>query len=360
MSLVSLTVTDFRNLASAELAVDGKLTCLVGDNGQGKTSLLEALGLLTFGKSFRSAPDALLVREGQLLYRVRAQLADGTTLEIAYQMNPTEKRVRLNGQKSGVGRLLGQLPAVIFQPSDLLLLTGEPALRRKYLDVLLCQVSPDYLQAAGQYGRALRQRNALLTKIALGEAKESELEYWDRHLAETGTVICVWRQAYLAELTKSLPVWWGKLCDKPAELTLSLTGQAAELTPAAYLAELEASQAADLRSGRTSYGPHRQDLVLELTGSPVHQVASRGELRSLTIALKLAELEYLRQTLGRQPVLLLDDVFSELDAVRRKRLLELIAGTQSIITTTDLSHLGAAASRAKVLKVEAGQLHVLK
>jgi DNA replication and repair protein RecF len=363
MQLLSLTATNFRNLQNLQLEFPSRITAFIGENGQGKTNILEAIATLALGKSLRAGSDAALVQHGAEFFRLTAAIQNSKSvqLELAYQAAPRQTKVcKVGGRAVPVGELIGQLPIVFFQPEDLNLVLLEPSRRRRYLDILLAQVSRAYIAASSGYAKALKNRNALLSQIAENQASEAELEFWDLELARHGTVIGQKRAELLEFAVQPLAANFAKISAEERVLTAKLTGfDGAALTPEKYLANLQKLRPQDLKYGTTNYGPHRQDLVFELNGESVAVDGSRGEIRSTILALKLTELAFLESKTGTQPILLLDDVYSELDRGRQERLMNLLGAYQTFITTTKIEHLDALLEK-QVWEVKNGAFILLK
>ncbi len=365
MQLKTLSVTNFRNLAQLELAFDVSAIAFIGQNAQGKTNILEAIYALAIGKSLRASAEKDLIRYSTNHFRLVGTVIDSERkklqLELAALVAPRFTKVcKINGHKVSATEFVGRLPAVFFQPEDLNLILLGPSLRRRYLDVLLSQVSRDYLRAASRYAKALKNRNALLSRIAEQKAKVDELEFWDSELARYGMVLGQLRAELIEFATDLLAQNFYNISGENKKLIARLTGfNASELTTNQYLENLKKLQATDLRYGTTNYGPHRQDLVFELDGENIAAGGSRGEIRSTILALKLTELKFLETRTGQRPLLLLDDVFSELDRGRQERLLQSIEGYQTFITTTKVEHLDSIQNK-QVWEVRGGAVNLLK
>lgn len=361
MLLSRLTATNFRNLVSVDLSFAAPVTALIGDNAQGKTNILEAIQLLAIGKSLHATEEAQLIRRGEEFFRVRAEVAtDVRTLEIAAVRTPRFTKVfKANDKKVTASDFVGGLPTVTFFPTDLNLVLLAPSLRRRYLDILLAQVSRAYLRALTAYTRALRQRNALLALIADRRASAGELAFWDEELATHGIVIAELRNAFLDESAEELATRFVAVSGTERQLTARLTNfHAHHLTIEKYREHLDNLRERDIRYRTTTYGPHRTDLVFALDGEDVADDGSRGEVRSVILALKFAELSFLEARTGSRPLLLLDDVFSELDPGRRARLMEMLTGYQTVIATTEHEHLAGVTSEMEILTVENGSVSI--
>ncbi len=361
MRVARVVLRDFRSYAAAELRLGEAITVVAGPNGAGKTNLLEALYVGCTARSCRTANDRELVRFGAGVARVElhAQGRDGPHA-IGVGIEPGEgKRVRVDGVTAERLTAVESRPlAGVFLPDRLELVKGPPALRRAHLDQVVAALWPARASTRRAYARALAQRNALLGRVRAGAAPRGALRAWDLQLAEHGIVLAADRAAATAELAPRF-----------AELArdLGLDGDAgvayrprprAETTED-LAAELAERLDADLERGFTTHGPHRDDLAFTREGRLLRSYGSQGQQRLALLALLLAERDAIAAVRGAPPLMLLDDVMSELDRERRERLVaRLLAepGAQSVITTTDLDHVpGARASQAvTVARVRAG------
>jgi DNA replication and repair protein RecF len=342
MKLISLRAQNFRNFEKLELDFKKTINAFVGQNAQGKTNILEAITLLGFGKSLRTSSEKSLRKIGTDFFRIegKAENSQNEKLKIEIAATLTAKSFKLKGKKISASELVGNFPIVSFAPEDLNLLLLSPGLRRRYLDILLSQTSRKYLQALSKYSKALKNRNALLDRIRENLAKTDELEFWDRELAENGTLIARSRTEFLRFAAKPLTENFEKISNDSKKLEIRISNfRGEEISQKKYLENLEKMRSKDLRFGATNYGIHRADLVFEIDQTLLAENGSRGEIRSSILALKFVELEFIENILKEKPVLLLDDVFSELDASRQKSLMQLITNHQTFITTTKLTHL---------------------
>ncbi|MBA3523190.1 MAG: DNA replication/repair protein RecF [Geodermatophilaceae bacterium] len=348
MYVRQLSVTDWRNWSAAELPLDPGPAVLVGRNGTGKTNLLEAIAYAATLGSHRAATDVPLVRSGQPRAVVRtAVVRDGRELRIEIELTPGKaNRARVNRAPVPRARdVLGILRTVLFAPEDLALVKGDPGERRRFLDELMVLRNPRYAAVRADYERVLRQRNALLKTAGVARRAGSAgdlrtLDVWDGHLAEHGGALLTGRLDLLSALRPFVVTAYDRVSDggAPAQLTYE-SSLAAAVEPGdrdalgdALRAALEAGRAQEVERGVTLSGPHRDDVTLGLGALPARGYASHGESWSLALALKLASYELLRSD-GGEPVLLLDDVFAELDTARRTRLAEIAAGAEQAVIT---------------------------
>jgi len=325
-----------------------------GPNAAGKTSLLEAIVLLAWGRSHRTSSDGELIRWGTDLARVEGHVG-ADVLEAAVTRSATggpggRKRIRINGVGRRGGAFEGPLRIVVFAPEEMLLVIGSPSLRRATLDQLAAAAVPGYASTLATYGRTLQQRNGLLRAIREEGAGRDELRFWDATFLDTGGRVVADRLALLGRLAGPLARAHAEIAPEEAGgsgLGLRYATNAPALdgeTPRDALARrLVETAEKEVWNGATLVGPHRDDLVFELAGRDLAGFASRGQQRTAILALKLAELDLLTEHDGRPPLLLLDDVFSELDPDRRAHLVRRIAGLpQSFVTTTTLDDLDPA------------------
>jgi DNA replication and repair protein RecF len=351
-----LAVSDFRSWERAELDLEPGVAVLVGANGQGKTNLIEALGYLSTLTSHRVSTDAPLVRTGAQSAIVRASVVHaGRELTVELEISPGKaNRARIN--RSPVQRpreVLGVLRSVLFAPEDLTLVRGDPAERRRFLDDLLVTRTPRLAGVRSDYDRVLRQRSALLKTAGAARRSGSRaedlrtLDVWDGHLARHGAELLGARIDLVTELAPHVASAYAGLAAEsgPARLDYRSSLGAAfpegvnesgksdiDLLEAAMLAELARVRQSEVERGVCLVGPHRDDLDLGLRGMPAKGYASHGESWSFALALRLGSYEMFR-ALGIEPVLLLDDVFAELDARRRARLAEVALAAEQVLVT---------------------------
>lgn len=384
MKLNRLKLENFRNHGSYELDLTepGGITYLVGPNASGKTNILEAIYILALIKSFRGQGAEDLIGWGGRHCRVTAEISgsteredsagsdeaggdysDITKLEVFLGIPPNPRQsFKVNGVKKSAADFIGNCRVVLFHPEDLNMLYLGPDLRRRYLDMLNIQADRRYYRALSAYRRILKQRNSLLKNINEGYASKDELEVWDGQLAESGATIIAERKKTVDFLNNGLGANYRGIAGNDDTASVSYRASAglfagATATPSAagapgsvngatpapadepiikktFLNALKNALQTDLRAEVTTVGPHRDELEFILNGRPLATHASRGEYRSILLAMKLLEIEYLRTRSGTDPILLLDDVFSELDPERQKQLTEAIGGAQTIITAS--------------------------
>ncbi len=334
MRISRLWLSDFRSYTELELTLHDGLTAIVGPNGVGKTNLLEAIGLLATLKSFRGAPTDSLIRRGAERAVVRAEgVRDDREVLIELELGAKRTRAQVNRQRLQRARdLLGALRITVFAPDDLALVKEGPALRRGYLDDVAVAVDPRFDAELRDLDRVVRQRNALLRQShgRLDEGSEATLEVWDAKLAEIGGVVTERRQELATQILPHIERAYELLAGKPVPVDAHYERSWSQPTLAqALLAERDT----DVRRGVTSVGPHRDELVLTLDGLSARTEASQGEQRTLALALRLAGHLLVTDVVGEPPLLLLDDVLSELDPDRSTALLSNLPPGQTVITS---------------------------
>lgn len=379
MIVEQLSLVDFRNYAEVELSLHPGANVFVGRNGQGKTNLVEAIAYLATLGSHRVSSDAPLVRDGQGAAIVRARLAHGerrVLLELQLNRQGSNK-ARVNGVGVRTAELPRYAQVVLFAPEDLQIVRGDPSARRRFADHLLVQRTPRLAGVLADYDRVLRQRTALLKSArARGVRGDglSTLDVWDDKLVALGTEVIQARLDLAVDLTSPMSAAYTAIAgadhDPQLDWALSLGGgdpeegeDAADATTSGqalaeqFRATLAAKRSAELDRGITLVGPHRDDLVLRVRGLPVKGYASHGESWSVSLSLRLASAELLRSEsrLG-DPVLILDDVFAELDAGRRARLADVAAGYEQVIVTSAVHEDVPDQLRAHVVRVDAGRI----
>jgi DNA replication and repair protein RecF len=364
MRVERLSLAGFRNYAALELEFPAGPQVIAGPNGAGKTNLIEALLVLGTGRSHRASSEAEMIGWSASFARMEARASaaddrDAAHLEVVLARPGVDgragggagaggrKRIKVNGVPRRASALAAALPVVLFSPEDMLLVIGSPSLRRAALDSLLAQLEPEAGAVMATYGRALVQRNNLLRTVRDGLAERAELAFWSEQIVREGGRIVGWRRALLERLAEPLAGAHREIAPGEGRLELRyLTNaepQPGEDAVAALRRRLAETAEKELWNGATLVGPHRDDLAFVLDDRELAGFASRGQQRSAILALKLAQLALLRDSLGRVPLLLLDDVFSELDPMRRAHLVRRIGELpQAFITTTTLADLDPA------------------
>lgn len=340
MFLSSINLKDFRSYGEKSLNLTKAITVIVGRNAIGKTNILESIILLSLGRSFRTGKDEEMIRFGQDFGRVSG-VVDGQSLEVVLTRGlwqgkkVSKKRYLSNGVAKMRKDFIGHLKTVLFEPRDLDLIIGTPAVRRDYLDFIISQVDLEYDRSLLSYQKGIRQRNRVLTFIREGRGKLMQLEFWNRLLIKNGDIIRSRRDNFInfannilnTDHKSNLPKY--HLIYTPSPISEK---------------RLEEHQAAEIATGNTLVGPHRDDFEVyqDSNGEKERDLAtfgSRGEQRLAVLALKLVQLQFIKQETQEKPILLLDDVFSELDQYHDQLVMQLISGQQAIITTTGFDNI---------------------
>ena len=388
MLLRHLTLENFRNIARLDLELPPGRTVLYGDNAQGKTNLLEAVSMFAAAKSVRADHDRDLLSwavHGDTIPYTRvagtiARSKDEVRVEIVLQLGSREeaeaapgppsgrqllKRTKVNGVPRRAGDFVGEVQAVLFEPQDIELVYGPPSLRRRHLDLTLSQVDRPLLRELQRYNRVLAQRNSLIKSVRDGAASPGELTFWDGELIEAGSFIVEARALAISEVSETARSIHSDLTAGRETLRLvyrpSLdvaAGAGRDSVKETFAETLESLREREIAAGTTLAGPHRDDLAFEIDGVGLAAFGSRGQHRLATLSLKLAEARFMTSRTGEEPLLLLDDVLSELDEFRRGFLLESISQYgQSILTTADLPSLDRDfRSQANLLRIVDGRV----
>lgn len=378
MQLRRIALSSFRNYDELDLGFTSGLNIFVGNNAQGKTNLLEAIYLLSLGRSFRTTDDVDLIGWNKQLARVRAEVERETgeaRIDIMLRRDGP-KQVRVAGEKlNRIADLIGTVNTVIFAPDDLQLVKGSPGMRRRFLDAEIAQISPLYRHHFLRYQRILRQRNNLLKSIRAREAPKSVLEPWDVQLVTEGVIVAVKR----AETVRRLATWAKKV---HGELTggrerLNLVYRPffaaenempiADWESRGYVHDrferaMTERRGEELARAVTLVGPQRDDIAFMIGDVDARSFASQGQQRSAVLATKLAEIEFFKEEIGEYPILLLDDVMSELDDDRRAYFLNHVSGrVNTFITTTNVrSFKPSVLNTASVFEIQRGTVSLTK
>jgi DNA replication and repair protein RecF len=350
MRVERLLLTSYRSYAALDVSFPGGPQVVVGPNATGKTNLLESLVVLGTSRSHRASNDSELVGWGADFARLEAQLEGSNRVEVVIARTGTgggRKRVLVNGVARRPSALAAAMPVVLFAPEDMLLVVGSPGGRRNSLDALVVQTVPAAAATMSDYNRALTQRNNLLRAIREGTAAPDELRYWDGVVIDDGSQIVDWRRAAIAAVTAPLHDAHQEIA--PGEQALELRyvtnaePQDGETTRDALRRRLIDTREKEMWNGATLIGPHRDDVIFVSGERELSTFASRGQQRTAILAYKLAQLDLLTARAGQPPLLLLDDVFSELDPDRRAHLVRRIGALpQAFVTTTTTDDLDPA------------------
>lgn len=343
MFLKNLKLTNFRNYSSLDLNLN-QTVLLIGKNAQGKSNLLESIYFLSTTKSPKAERDAQLIRNGAEVCHVSG-LIDDTQLEISMQSTENQffKRTKVNGVSRRVIDYIGNLVTVLFSPEDILLVVGSPSLRRWHIDVTLAQVDKSYKRAISEYSESVTSKNRVLKRIKEGISKVDELDFWNLKILENGKVITQKRTEFF-EFVNKMERNFGEFS------FLYQSSEVSEERLREYLPR-------EIASTNSLIGPHRDDFIFKLKGRDLAYFGSRGEQRTAILDLKLSELEYMDKIQNSRPVLLLDDIFSELDDEHREYVISVVKNQQTIISAVENEIIPDKFLRSvQLIKIEQGTI----
>jgi len=370
MHLTHLRLVNFRNHPRTEIELGHRLNCFVGQNAQGKSSILEGVEIVATGRSHRAAKDSDLVRFGESWARVRATARRhdrDVEVDVAWRTEwsaPGSKEIRVNGVPLRRGNLFGHVLIVSATPHDQDVVTGAPAHRRRLVDVLLSQISPAYFFLLLRYVRAVEQRNRLLRDLfrAASPERETALEPWDEQLSAMGAAITARRRAMVDRVSEAARDAYAYLAGNREALTVtyapSLPGVDEPSLIAAAREAFIRRRRDELMRGMTLTGPHRDDLLMHIDGRDLRTFGSRGQHQAAMLGLRLAERKVLQEETGEEPILLLDDAVQSLDEERQMRLMQLVDRTQALLTLTTPAALRILPAESTIFTVEDGTVEV--
>ena len=355
MCIKNIKIKNFRNYTVEEINLEKNINIFYGENAQGKTNIIEAIFLCSLGKSFRAKKDNEMIKLNE----------ENAIVEIEYEKSDRDgkikieignkKNIYLNGIKiKKLSELLGNLNIVIFTPDDINILKGGPQNRRRFLDIMISQLRPNYMHILNLYLKTIEQRNKYLRQIKEEHKDENLLEIWDEKLAEYAVKIYEYRKEFIEKIIKKINIIHKNITNGEEQIELEYITECDNKEK--YLQLLKERRKLDIIKGFTTKGIHRDDFVIYINKKEIKIFGSQGQNRTAMLSLKLAELQVIYDEIGEYPILLLDDFMSELDRTRRKNFLENIEGTQVIITGTEkldienLKYLEYNVSNGKVLK----------
>ena len=366
-----MSLVNFRNFENLVLKLEPGMVLIQGDNGQGKSNLLEAIYILAIAKSSRASADRELVRWQSSNEETYSQIsaavqrgAESTRVQVDFRRTPVDEKkheepgdhpigrtgqeeasvqkyIKVNGLPRRASQLIGVVNAVMFSAENLELIYGPPPVRRRYLDILISQLDHNYLRALQQYQRVVYQRNHLLKLVREGRSRQDEIEFWDDALVSDGKYIMAQRLLSVSRLSELANPLYSELTNDSEALSMwyrpsipASIDSSEEVLAQRIHDALQAQRPREIAQGFTATGPHRDDLQLQIDGMDAATYASRGQSRTVALAMKLAEAAYLMEQRRHEPILLLDDVLSELDASRRARILDRASEYQQCFITT--------------------------
>ncbi len=334
MYIKELRIQNFRNYEEQEIKFNENINILHGDNAQGKTNIIEAIFLCSLGKSFRAKKDIEMINinEKNAIVEIEYEKSDRDG-KIKIELG-NKKSIYLNGIKiKKLSELLGNLNIVIFTPDDIQILKDGPQKRRRFLDVMISQLRPNYIHYLNLYNKTLEQRNNYLKQIKLDNKPEEMLEIWNEKLAEYGEKIFIYRNEFIEKLKQKINIIHKNITSEKEILKIEYESNCSNKEN--YLKLLNMRKKLDIIKGFTTKGIHRDDFMIYINNELVNIYGSQGQNRTAILSLKIAEMQVIYDEIGEYPILLLDDFMSELDEKRRKNFLEYIQNTQVIITCTD-------------------------
>lgn len=350
MYIKNISLKNYRNYENENISFSPNLNIIIGENAQGKTNLVEAIYVLGFGKSFRTNNDNELIKMDTEFTHIKVNLKKiNEDLLIEFKCNNKKKKeIKINELPlKKISELMGEFNIVIFSPEDLQLVNGSPNARRKYLDKSISQIYPNYYHLLIDYNKILKQRNILLKQILFKSSNKDMIDIWDEKLSEYGAKIMVYRLKFVKKLQKICFDIHYKISNCKEQLKIDYIStylpknlDAKDCYDKIYsgmLNNLKLKLSIDLKRGFTSIGPHRDDLVLFINNIEIRKYGSQGQVRTTALSLKLSEINIIKESVEDSPILILDDVLSELDHIRQNHLIEYISNIQTFITTTEIN-----------------------
>ncbi|AZR74306.1 DNA recombination protein RecF [Anoxybacter fermentans] len=367
MYVKRIYLKNYRNIKEADLSFDSSLNLFIGANAQGKTNILESIYLLGTGTSHRTNRDINLIHWGKDYFYIKSSIIKrNREITISFGYDGSKKEIKVdNNPIHRISDLMGYVNVVIFSPEDLQLVKGGPIFRRRFLNLDISQVNPYYFHNLQKYNQVVKQRNLLLKEIREGKKVVDLLFVWNQQLTDLGSRLIKKRLEVVEKIDILARLVHRRITDGRENLKLKYESSIGEISNQMTREEikeifenrLKKEQENEISRGVSLFGPHRDDLELTVNGINVRQFGSQGQQRTTALALKIAELEYMKSEMGEYPILLLDDVFSELDAVRKSQLLEVIRDKiQTFITSTDLDSLEEINGKYRLFYINDGQV----
>lgn len=341
MKVNKVIVKNYRNFKEAEAELNDSLNIFIGDNGQGKTNLLESIYLASIGRTFRSNSERELINFDENISNVEIHLLKNNyKLKIEIKLEKNKKKlVFINGVKlDKTSEMIGILNNVIFTPDDMKIIKGSPNERRKFINIDISQIKPKYKYLLNRYKKVTTQRNILLKNYSY--ENKNVLSIWNDYLVNIGTEISLYRNEFVKNLNKYALDIYSNISGNKENLEINYHSNIGKITTKEEVKEkfyekINNNFNNEILRGTSLYGPHKDDMLIKINGRECKYFGSQGQQRSAILAMKLAEIEIIKDEVGEYPILLLDDVFSELDNKRKSYLIDHIKGIQTIITSTD-------------------------
>ncbi len=358
MKIQSLVLKNYRNYSAQKIDFSDGLNVLVGKNAQGKTNILEAIFFAIIGKSFKTSKEKEVILWGENAAYIKGnfkKLYRDVDIELIFS-DKNKKTVKVDGIAiHRIGELMGNANAVFFSPDELKLVKESPDERRRFMNIDISQTNKRYFYLLGRYEKILANRNKLLKSSSNINAVKETIDIWDRALCDASKKIAFERKKFIDELAPYASLAHSYISGGNEELVIKYCGLTDDIEnyDTIMMKTLQKNLEKDFKLGYTSVGVHRDDIDIYLNGVEVKAFGSQGQQRTVALSLKLAELEIIKNRIGEEPILLLDDVFSELDSERRKRLLKFTSKTQTILTCTDFNEKDCI---AKIFNIEKGKI----
>lgn len=367
MFIERLHLNNYRNLLGVDINFHPSLNLFVGRNAQGKTNILESIFLLGTGSSHRTNNEKELINWDSDFFYVKANIHKrNRDIVISYGYNGAKKEIKIdNNLLERRSELLGYINIVLFSPEDLQMVKGSPAFRRRFLNLEISQVNPYYYHNLQKYNQVLKQRNLLLKEIRQHRKKNDLLFVWDQQLVDLGSRVIKKRFEVVEKLDILARLTHRKITDSQENLSVEYSSSIGKITKQMnrnelkeiFISRLRDESENEIMRGMTLIGPHRDDLVLKVNDINIRQYGSQGQQRTTALALKIAELEFMKSEMGEYPILLLDDVFSELDSSRQSHLLAVIKDKiQTFITSTDANAIGDVRNNCRIFQIDEGKV----
>ena len=357
MWIEKIKINNFRNYKTQEINLNKNINIFYGENAQGKTNIIESIFLASIGKSFRSSKDIELIKFGESYAKIQIDFhksdRDGNIeIQIANKKNININKIKIKK----LSDLLGNINTVIFTPDDINILKGGPQNRRKFLDIMISQLRPNYMHAINLYKKALDERNNYLKKIKLEDANENLLELWDEQLISYGNIISNYRNEFIEKIKEKINIIHKNITGNKEDIRIEYISDCLDKNK--FKEFLQERKKLDIIKGYTTRGIHRDDFQIFINDILVNVYGSQGQHRTAILSLKISELQVIADEIGENPILLLDDFMSELDEKRRNNFMENIKNTQVIITCTDKLLLNNI--DAKIFRVNNGEIFIEK
>ena len=352
MKVKNLKLENFRNISNLNLEFDEEINIICGENAQGKTNIIEALWLFSGAKSFRNSKDQEIIKFGENVAKISAQFDMlGVQNDVSIKIND-KKIAYLNEKKlSNTSNLAGKYNAVVFSPTDLNLVTDGPEKRRRFLDIAIGQLYPNYIEILRNYSRAIMQRNKIIKDYRYDKTISIMLDVFETEIVDMGNKIINYRKNYIEVLNKYVSDIYNGISSGKEQIEIFYISKNDTLN----IENIKNSREKDMFTSTTSIGPHRDDIIFKINGIDARSFGSQGQKRSVALSLKLAGAEVIKEVCGEYPICLLDDVMSELDENRQNYILNHIRNWQSFITCCDTSNIKNL-KNGKVIKIKGGEV----